>query len=623
MNKTVILVVMAAMLCSKGVLGAEQTKSFTGDEMVVTATKTLNSISDTGGSSVTVITSEEIRNSGKQSVEEVIKGTAGIDVASNGGIGTHSGVFLRGADEKNTLLLIDGVPANDPSDANRAPNFSNLMLDNIDRIEIVRGTVSFLYGSNASAGVINIITKKGTSNPESYAGIEGGSYGTYKLYAGTGGQQGILNYAIGISRMKTDGFSAVDENNKFINPAGKTFEKDGYDNTTFSGNLGIKLNEHISLETILRYTKSNVGYDGYPLVDQPGHYLDSEQLSSRLALKMNYKPLVSTLYYTVMDQDRNYLDSGAVSSKYNGHRYDIGWQGDLTATENNTVSVGLNYQYENMLAESFGYYASQLDSGIGSTSVFLQDQWHLGALKLVAGARYEDHEQFGSKTTYRVAPSYTINDTVLKFSYGSGFRAPSLYELYSPYGNTKLIAETSAGWDAGFEQKVSDRLKFGATYFRMDFDNRIDFDLSTYTYAQVAGITKTLGVESFVEWKPVDPFLLALNYTYTSTEDPLGSELVRRPKNKVGLTGTRKLSSKVKLSTNMQWVGTRQDNGVEEKQRGQLPSYFLLNVTGSYQLADKVELYGRVDNVFNNYYEEAWGYATPGRSAYAGIKVTF
>ena len=157
----------------------------------------------------------------------------------------------------------------------------------------------------------------------------------------------------------------------------------------------------------------------------------------------------------------------------------------------------------------------------------------------------------------------------------------------------------------------------------MDFDNRIDFNLSTYTYAQVAGLTKTSGVESFVEWNPIDPLLLACNYTYTSTADPLGSELLRRPKNKVGITGTGKLSSKLKVSTNMQWVGTRVDHGVEGKTTGQLPSYFLMNMTGSYQLTDKIELYGRVDNVFNCYYEEAWGYATPGRSAYAGIKVSF
>ena len=169
MNKKVFFVVMAGLLCSKGVFGAEQTRSYAGDEMIVTATKTLNSISDTGGSSVTVITAEDIRNSGKQSVEEVIKGTAGIDVASNGGPGTLASVFLRGADAKNTLVLIDGVPSNDPADANRAPNFANLTVDNIDRIEIVRGTVSFLYGSNASAGVINIITKKGSSTPQSFA----------------------------------------------------------------------------------------------------------------------------------------------------------------------------------------------------------------------------------------------------------------------------------------------------------------------------------------------------------------------------------------------------------------------------------------------------------------------
>ena len=622
MNKKVFLVVMAGLLCSKGVLGAEQTKSFVGDEMIITATKTLNSISDAGGSSVTVITGEEIKNSGKQSVEEVIKGTAGIDVASNGGPGTLASVFLRGADAKNTLVLIDGVPSNDPADANRAPNFANLTVDNIDRIEIVRGTVSFLYGSNASAGVINIITKKGRSTPESFAGIEGGSYGTYKVYAGTNGQQGILNYSVGLSKLKTEGFSAVDQNNSWINPKGKIFEKDGYENTSLSGNFGLRLNEHTSLETVLRYTKANVAYD-YSGVDTSGLNQDTGQFSGRITLKMDYQPLVSTLYYNVYDQDRTYLSSDFLSSRFNGHRYEIGWQGDVKADENNTVSVGLNYQQESMINQNFGSYASLLDKGVGSNSIFLQDQWRLGGLNLVGGLRYEDNEMFGSKVTCRVAPSYTINDTVLKFSYGTGFRAPSLYELYSTYGNTQLTAETTSGWDAGFEQKVSERLKFGATYFRMDFDNRIDFNLSTYTYAQVAGLTKTLGVESFVEWRPIDPLLLNCNYTYTSTADPLGSELLRRPKNKVGITGTGKLSSKLKVSTNMQWVGKRIDHGVEGKSTGQLPSYFLLNMTGSYQLTDKVELYGRVDNVFNCYYEEAWGYATPGRSAYAGVKVTF
>ena len=482
--------------------------------------------------------------------------------------------------------------------------------------------MSFLYGSNASAGVVNIITKKGSSTSESFAGVEGGSYGTYKVYGGSNGQEGILNYSIGLSRLKTEGFSAVDQNNKWINPTGKLFEKDGYDNTTLSGNFGLQLNEHTTFKTVIRYTKANLAYD-YSGIDISGLYQDTDQLSGRVALKMNYEPLSSTLYYNVIDQDRTYLTSDVVSSKFNGHRYEIGWQGDIAATANTKVSVGLNYQQESMVNENFGAYASLLDKGVGSNSVFVQDQWHFGGLNLVGGLRYEDNEKFGSKTTCRVAPSYTINDTVLKFSYGTGFRAPSLYELYSPYGNTALKAETSSGWDTGFEQKVSERLKLGVTYFRMDYNNRIDFDLATYQYEQVAGLTKTLGIESFLEWKPVDPLLLAVNYTYTSTADPFGSELLRRPKNKVGITATGKLSRKLKVSSNMQWVGGRIDNGVEGNSTGQLPSYFLLNTTGSCQLTDKIELYGRVDNVFNVYYEEAWGYATPGRSAYAGIKVSF
>ncbi len=626
MNKKVCLVVMAGLLCSKELMAEEQPRSFVGEEMVVTATKTLNSIRNAGGSSVTVITAEEIKNSGQNSVEEVIKGTVGIDVAQNGGPGTLATVFLRGADAKNTLLLIDGIPSNDPADGQRAPNFSNLTVDNIERIEIVRGPVSFLYGSNASAGVINIITKKGGTTPRAFVGLEGGAYGTYKYYGGANGQKGPLNYSLGMSRLKTDGFSAADEKNKWVNTTGKSFERDGYDNTTLSGKFGLHLNNNITLDTVLRYTNASVAYDS-PGADVAGNTQDSDQFSSRVALNMNYKPLVSTLYYTINDQDRAYLANCVASSTYNGHQYDIGWQGDLAATDSNTVSVGLNNQHESMRNENLGAYPSLLDRDVASQSVFLQDQWHVALFNLVGGLRYEDNEQFGSKTTYRFAPSCYIGNTVLKFSYGTGFRAPSLFELFAPdYGNQQLVAETSAGWDAGFEQKVSDRVKFGATYFKMDYDNRIAYDFSTSKYAQVSGITKTLGVESFAEWKPVDQLYFTCNYTYTSTEDPAGSELLRRPKNKVGLTNTYNISKKSRVSTNLQWVGTRKDTGAKNNAgiiTNELPDYFLLNMSGAYQLTASVELYGRVDNLFDTWYEEAWRYATPGRSAYAGVKITF
>jgi vitamin B12 transporter len=288
--------------------------------------------------------------------------------------------------------------------------------------------------------------------------------------------------------------------------------------------------------------------------------------------------------------------------------------------------MGLNSQHESLLNKSFGKSTLLLDKSLGSNSVFLQDQWRIGAINLVGGVRYEDNGEFGSKATFRVAPSCTINNAILKFSYGSGFRAPSLYELYSPYGSENLRAETSSGWDAGFEQRFSERLKLGSTWFSMHYDDRIAFDLAAYQYAQESGLTKTSGLESYAEWKPVDPLFFMLNYTYTFTEDPLGNELLRRPKNKVGLTASLKLSRKARINTIMQWVGSRKDTSARDdrgNKTGVLSGYYLVNIAGSYTPASQVELYCRLDNLFDQFYEEAWGYATPGRSAYAGVRYTF
>jgi vitamin B12 transporter len=640
MNKKVFLVVMAGLLCSRGLLAEEQPKSFTGEEMVVSATKTLNSIADAGGSSVTVINSKEIENTGQQTVEEVIKGTTGIDVVATGGLGTNTSVFMRGGDSRSTLVLIDGVPVNDPGSANRTSDLSNLLVDNIERIEIVRGPVSVLYGSNAMAGVINIITKKGSSTPEVYAGAEGGSYGTWKISAGARGKNKGLSYSLGITRLKSDGFSIADDKNNRITHAGNTSEKDGYENTSLSANLGYALGKHIELETVLRYIDSSVELDDYLFAGYAGdrddadpygpkkNHTGTKQINGRTALKIDTKPLLSTIYYNFYNQKRDVFDNENIKTNlYQGDLYEVGWQGDLSVLDNNIFTAGLSYLNEHADNVTYGMNASTLNKRAGMSSAFLQDQWTVGGLKLVGAVRHDDHETFGDHVTWRVAPSFTSGGTTIKSSYGTGFRAPSLFELYSSFGNSNLGPETSSGWDAGVEQRFTDTFKVGTTFFHNDFVNLIEYDWLTSKYQQSAGMSRTWGIESFAEWMPSKKVSVMADYTWTHTADPDGNPLARRPEHKAAVAGTWNINSKARLSSSMKWVGERSDSKYsfdkDGNPAGKLNSYFLVNLSASYKFTGNLELYGRLDNLFDEYYEEAWSYATPGRSAYAGVKVTF
>lgn len=615
MNKRTLAILMAAMLASPTLHADETSPDYLGQEVVVSATRTLNSIADAGGSSVTVITAKEIKDSGKSTVEEVIKGTPGIDVVSNGGLGTTTSILMRGADAKNVLVLLDGVPFNDPSAIGGAADIANLTVDNIERIEIVRGPVSVLYGSNATAGVINIITKQGTGKPKVTLGTEGGAYGTWKAYGAASGSVDRFRYSLNIARLTSDGFSIVDERNPDISHPASTADNDGYRNTTLSTNLGYQLGKNVDLSSVLRYTDASVDLDG------TYKYADSKELSGRVALRVKTDPLTSTFYYNYSTKDRNYYnDSSVKTTTYKGYVNEFGWQGDVAVASNNTLTAGLNYQNEAIDI----WTPTVVDTDVDLKSVFIQDQWHIKGIDLVAGVRHDDHEMFGGKTTYRIAPSYRIGNTTLKCSYGTGFRAPTLYELYGPYGNTGLKPETSKGWDAGIEQRLSGSFTVGATWFRTDYTDLIDWvmtDSVTFDgqYFQVPGTTRTQGVESFIEWHPQASLSVDMNYTYTYTKDADGEQLARRPKHKADLLVSWKPTGKLTLTGSAQWVGTRVDTYAPD---GKLGSYFLANISASYKLRPNVELYGRIDNLFDEYYELAWSYATPGRSAYAGVKVT-
>ncbi|MBU2538895.1 MAG: TonB-dependent receptor [Proteobacteria bacterium] len=615
-------------------------KTVTLDEVVVTATRTQATVDQIGGSSVTVITAQEIETKQQLTVEEILKSVPGLTVVANGGLGTNTSVFIRGADAKNTLVLVDGIMFNDPSEANRGANLANLTTDNIERIEIVRGPMSVLYGSNATAGVINIITKKGKGRPGYYLGGEVGSYGTWKSYGGANGAVERFNYALDLSRTEAQGFSTADDKNDRIPHAnGATSEKDGWRNTTFSGKAGYLLTPDCDVSAFVRSMNSRVDLDssvsGYLQDNKIGSpkdkYIDSKELLSKFNVhnRLMNGQLDANLYYQHTDKERTIIDDYG-RSLYNGDSSEVGWQGSMSPFKANTVTLGLSYFAEQM--DSSGGFTVIDKQAANVTSSWLQDQISLGeSLNVVVGARLDDHDRFGSAKTYRISPSYLFaaTGTTLKAAYGTGFRAPSLFELYAPgYGDATLEAEKSRGWDAGVEQELlGERLTVGITYFQTRFANLIQFDTTTWKYSQATGESTTRGVESFARFSPSAVLDVTLAYTYTDTEDARGVRLTRRPLSKASLATAYRFSEKLRTNAELIWVGERDENTTAKDQDGNrvytLAPYTVVNLTGSYALTSTLEVYGRIDNLFNEQYEEAWSYATPGLSCYGGLKYHF
>ncbi len=635
----------------------QENDAVTMNEVVVSVTRMETRVDKIGGNSVSVITADDIASKNMGSVADILKTVPGIDVASNGGPGTRTSVFMRGADSKNTLVLIDGIMMNDPSQANRGANLANLSLDNIERIEVVRGAMSVMYGSNATAGVINIITKKGNRDPEFFAGVECGAYGMWKMNGGASGATEKLDYALSASRLDTDGFSTADADNPDIPHNGNTDEKDGYENTTLSGKMGMIVTDHFNVSGVVRYINSMVELDDYasgyvgdnigsswvedppgsgnwvetvtPFPDGPtGRRTESDQVFAKVSAASSHfnDRFESSLSYGFAHQERqSYDNEGEEDYDYKGNTHELAWQGALNF-KYHTISFGLSSFQENMDSESSG--TGEKDAS--TSSGWCQEQLFVGDLVIVTGMRLDNHDEFGNKATFRFSPSYEVGQTgiTIKGSYGTGFRSPSLFELYSEYGNQDLEAEESKGWDLGFAHVLKDRvIRYGMTWFAMIYDDHIGYDSATSRYNQLPGQTRTKGVESFLGVTPADNISFLLSHTYTHTEDPDGEQLERRPENRILLNTRYDFSEKGNIDLDIIRVEKRKasqyamdgdGNSVDE-----LDPYTLVNVSASYDVNDHCRVYCRIENLLDKYYEEAWSYATPGNSAYVGIKLLY
>lgn len=637
MNRKWMIIVLCTMVMTCGSFGQvfaveeeDEEEARELKEVVVTATRVPTAEREIG-SSMTVITEEEIKAKGYTTVRDVLKGTLGLDVVSPGGPGAQTSVFLRGANSYHTLVLIDGMEAMDPSGTQRLFNFANLTVNNIERIEIVRGPQSVLYGADAMGGVINIITRRGKKEPYVYLGAEGGSYSTARQFAGVGAANEWADFSFDFSHIRTEGVSAADTG------LGNS-ENDPWENYTVSSRLGITPTDWLDMGVSFRFhdgmTELDYVYESvFPWTlhtDPPDYHVDKQEVFVRPYARVTLFDGLweQTFAYGFTTHQTDYEDHPyGGDSKYDGEKHEVSWQHNLYLHKTNTLTLGFEYEQEAM-------ESTYLDHQFADTySLFAQDQIKLFDISYTTlGVRWDHHKEFGDATTFRLTQAFVFDKigTTVKGSVGTGFRAPSLYELYAPpswgmpVGNPNLDPEESIGWDVGVEQALfDDLLTVGATFFFNDFEDLIDYDW-TLGYVNIDE-AETYGVESFIEIRPFKDLSTRVMYTYTHTDDAEGKPLLRRPIHKGGLNVCyRFLDERGTANLDVLVVGERDDNdSYYGGGQVELDEYVVVNLGASFKIYKYVELFARIENLLDQDYEEVYGYGTPGISAYGGVKLTF
>ncbi len=635
MKKSIGLCLALPVACSPVVLAdtAEITASKQSitqklDTLVISATRTEQALRDVS-SALTVISAEDIAARKFYSVADMLRSVPGVDVVQSGGLGRTTSVFIRGAASEQTLVLIDGVEMNDPGSPGNGFDFSDLMVDSIERIEILRGPQSPLYGSNAIGGVINIITRKGAGKPAYSLSAEGGRYGSFKVGGQVSGASKRYRYNLSVNHLESDGFSIAD-----ARLAGNS-EKDAYKNTTVNTSLGMTPMEDFDLDWNLRYSEGNADLDNCG-----GAYCDNVHKDSRnqqlntilkghLFLFDKFWEQSLSLAYTYNNRLNHDRAPGSFVpfSAFNGNRFKVNWQHNLYLHKTNTLTLGIEDEEDWMDTDSISRRSQN------TTGYFIQDQIRLFDLSYTTlGVRFDDNNRFGGKVTWRVGQMFAIDalGLRLKGGYGTGFKAPSLFQLYAPadpffgpVGNANLKPETSKGWDVGFEQTLWDeRILFGASYFGNQFNNLIGFS-DGY---QNINSASSHGVETFFEINPLQGLVLRANYTYTQTrDDSTGQAQLRRPGNKASINANYRFLEKAMLNLNVIIVGKRDDMDFSTFpfNRVKLPGYTTVNLSGSYDINEYVQAFVRIDNVFDKQYQEVLGYGTTGVAAYGGFKLGY
>ncbi|WP_337658688.1 TonB-dependent receptor plug domain-containing protein [Sphingorhabdus sp. Alg231-15] len=628
--KSTSAIATVALLLSPPAFAETAGASSGEDVIVVTAGRSEQAISQTG-QSISVLDQDRIEQLQSVTVTDLLRIVPGVTINSNGGVGTVSAVNIRGGNSSQTVALIDGVKINDPASPGGGFDFGNLLTGNISRIEVLRGSQSVIWGSQAIGGVVNIITREPTEELEINARGEYGSRDTAQLVGNISGAVGPVAATFGAGYFTTDGFSAFNTERGGV-------ERDGYRNFGANGKVKITFNDEISVDLRGYYSDGKTDIDGFTPTFQFGDTPETSETDEFVG----YAGLNVALFdgrfrnrfafaYTNVRRDNFNLDFQTFESRGENER--VEYQGILDISEMFGATFGAEAERSSFSATSFGSVTPEQDATL--TSFYGQLRiTPLDGLTASAGLRYDDHNSFGGETTFAGDVVYSPNegDTTFRASYGEGFIVPSLFQLFSDFGNAVLQPETSKSWDAGITQLLVDgKLELSATIFRRNSRNLIDFiscpiqagicnDRPFGTYDNV-GRARAQGVELGVTIRPVEELTIATNYSLIDAENrDTNRPLARRPRHSVNTSVDYDWSFGLQTGATIAHVSSNLDNAFTTVPT---PGYVLVDLRAAMPITDNIEIYGRVENLFDEEYETIFQFGTAGRSAFAGVRLRY
>lgn len=613
--------------------------------ITVTASRTPVSIEESG-SSVTIIQQQEIEDRQVPFIADLLRDAPGVAISQNGGTGTLTQLRLRGAEGNHVLVLIDGIEANDIASGSEF-NFANLVTCGLERIEVLRGPQSSLWGSDALAGVVNVQTRKGSGPLQVESTFSGGRFDTRQNCSGISGGNDLQHFSL---------FGSYFENNG-SNISEQGPEDDGYRNTTLNFRYGIMPIDNLGFNLSGRHVDSTVEIDAFEFnpIDFTSSIVDgnlkSESIQNYLRLGSNLDTLNGALSHqanlSVTDTDNENFTDNVETTSTEGEKIKFDYQASFShSTDNTEHSLTLAYERER---ERFKQTGTASFFGDPNQRQKIYNTGYIGEYRtgffdqifLSASIRKDDNDKFKNRMTHRLSASFAPNNLSTRFhtAYGTGVKNPSFTERFgfTPdtfVGNPDLKPEKSKGWEVGISHAFTDHAEVNVTYFSEELEDEINgffFDSSlgpfgSFTAINLEGESDRKGLELSFYVEPLPKFELKGAYTYVDSRQPdltgKTSE-IRVPGNTASLIANyRFLSDKANLNVKINYVGDQFDTdfGVSPSARDSQHGYTLVNIAGEYQINNWMAFQGRIENLFDQNYQDVIGFETQGINAHLGIK---